>query len=198
MCRLAGTRPYSTPPTSQRWRAGRGFVLAIVVGHAGGGPATLELARSYPQLARAVVMVDSLIGPKANFDDPKDPTGAALNGLIDRIEGKKGAAAFKQIYSAYFSAHAGAVGRRALAEAMKTPREVAAAELRSLGIDTQAIAMQLKQPVLWLTVNVADQGSVGKSFRNVQFGQAVGSGHFPHLEVPDQTNAMIERFVSTL
>jgi pimeloyl-ACP methyl ester carboxylesterase len=35
-------------------------------------------------------------------------------------------------------------------------------------------------------------------FRNVQFGQMVGSGHFPHIEVPDQTNAMIERFVSTL
>jgi len=32
---------------------------AIVVGHAGGGPSTLEFARSYPQYARAVVMVDA-------------------------------------------------------------------------------------------------------------------------------------------
>jgi hypothetical protein len=28
------------------------------------------------------------------------------------------------------------------------------------------------------------------------FGQTVGSGHFCHLEVPDQVNAMIVRFLS--
>ncbi len=30
------------------------------------------------------------------------------------------------------------------------------------------------------------------------FGQTVGAGHFNHLEVPDQVNAMIERFITTL
>ena len=35
-------------------------------------------------------------------------------------------------------------------------------------------------------------------FRDVQFGRVVGSGHFPHLEVPDQLNAMIDRFLVTL
>lgn len=52
--------------------------------------------------------------------------------------------------------------------------------------------------MLWLTVTDADQMAVGKAFRDMQFGQTVGSGHFPQLEVPDQTNAMIERFVSNL
>jgi hypothetical protein len=66
------------------------------------------------------------------------------------------------------------------------------------GINTQAIAKQLQQPVLWLTVTDADQMAVGKAFRDMQFGQTVGSRHFPQLEVPDQTNAMIERFVSNL
>jgi len=31
-----------------------------------------------------------------------------------------------------------------------------------------------------------------------QFGMTVGSGHFHQLEVPDQVNAMIERFLASL
>ena len=171
---------------------------AIVVGHAGGGPATLEFARSYPKLARAVVLVDSIVGPSARIGDSTDPAGMALAGMIGPLEGENGAAVLKEMYGGFFSEHAGRIGRQAIAEALQTPLEVAAAELRSLAIDTQAIAKQLRQPVLWLTVAPADQMAVGKVFRNVQFGQVVGSGHFPQLEVPDQTNAMIERFVATL
>ena len=171
---------------------------AIVVGHAGGGPTTLEFARSYPHLARAVVMIDSIVGPRSRIDDPGDPAGSALGALIRRIEGKEGDIEFEKIYSEFFSAHAGQAGRDALADARKTPLQVAAAELRALSISTQAIAKQLSQPVLWLTVRAAHQAALRKVFRNVCFGEVVGSGHFPHIEVPDQTNAMIERFVSTL
>lgn len=31
---------------------------------------------------------------------------------------------------------------------------------------------------------------------HMQYGQAVGSGHFCQLEVPDQINAMIDRFLA--
>lgn len=171
---------------------------AVVVGHAGGGPSTLEFARSYPQRVRGVVMVDSMVGARARIGDPGDPAGRALGALIDRIEGRAGAAEFEKIYAEFFSAHAGGTGRAALSDAMKTPLAVAAAELRALAISTRAIARQLEQPVLWLTVRAADQHAVRKCFRKVDFGEVVGSGHFPHIEVPDQTNAMIDRFVSTL
>ncbi|NQZ97018.1 MAG: alpha/beta hydrolase [Myxococcales bacterium] len=171
---------------------------AIVVGHAGGGPTTLEFARSYPHLARAVVMVDSMVGPKARIGDPSDPAGRALGALIDSFEGPGGAAEFKKMYSGLFSRHAGPAGRQAVADAAKTPREVVAAELESLAINTLGIAKRLEQPVLWLTAAAANEAAVGKAFRNVQFARTVGSGHFPHIEVPEQTNAMIERFVSTL
>jgi hypothetical protein len=30
----------------------------------------------------------------------------------------------------------------------------------------------------------------------ITIGQAAGAGHFIHLEVPDQVNAMIERFLT--
>lgn len=171
---------------------------AIVVGHAGGGPGVLELARLDPQLVRAAVLIDSRVSPSVEIGNPDDPGGMALGQMIDQVRGEDGAAAFREIYSALFSEHAGRLGRDTVAEAAQTPLAVAAEELVSLGIDTESIAKQLDQPVLWLTVEAADQDAVGSAFRNVQFGQVVGSGHFPHLEVPDQINAMIERFVSTL
>ncbi len=171
---------------------------AIVVGHAGGGPATLEFARAYPHLARAVVMVEAIVSPKARLGDPEDPSGWALAQVIDRLESNDGAAAFESMYREFFSEHAGPPGEQAIADAITTPLDVAVKELRSLAIDTESIARQLDQPVLWLTVTAADQERVGGVFGDVQFGQVVGSGHFPHLEVPEQTNAMIDRFVSNL
>jgi pimeloyl-ACP methyl ester carboxylesterase len=102
------------------------------------------------------------------------------------------------MYSELFSPHAGAIGRQAIKDALETPREIAAQELASLAIDTHSIARGVSQPVLWLTAGAADQDEIRREFRNVQFGQAVGTGHFPQLEVPDQTNAMIDRFVATL
>ena len=143
-------------------------------------------------------MIDAQVGPKANIGDPKDPFGATLGGIIDQLQDRNGKAAFKQIYAGFFSEHAGRDGRQAIAEAAQTPIDVAVAELHGIGINTQAIAKQIKKPVLWLTVTDADQAAVGKAFRDVQFGQTVGSGHFPQLEVPVQTNAMLERFVENL
>jgi len=171
---------------------------AVVVGHAGGGPATLELARSCPDIVRAVVMVDGIVGPQARIGDPTSPSGTALGAMIDRLRGPEGAAAFAEIYRGFFSAHAGASGRQAMTDAQRVPLAVAAAELEGIAVDTAAIARELFQPVLWLTVVGADQPAVRAAFRDVQFGQVVGSGHFPHLEVPEQVNAMIARFVSAI
>lgn len=171
---------------------------AIVIGHAGGGPTALEFARSYPQLTRALVMVDSTIAPQARIRDPSDPAGRAFAAILDRLSGEDGPEQLEQIYSSFFGPNAGHIGRQALAEALETPIDVAISEMRSLTINTTAIARRLEQPVLWISVNAADQSSLSRVFSNVQFGQTVGSGHFPHLEVPLQINAMIERFVETL
>jgi pimeloyl-ACP methyl ester carboxylesterase len=171
---------------------------AIVVGHAGGGPATLAFARAHPDRVRAVVLVDARVSPPARLGDPSDPAGAALEGIAARLEGENGAQALREMYAGFFGPHAGRAGRQALREALRTPLAVAAAEIRSLAVDSAAIARQLAQPVLWLSVAGADQAALGALFQSVQFGQLVGSGHFPHVEVPDQVNAMIARFVATL
>jgi pimeloyl-ACP methyl ester carboxylesterase len=78
------------------------------------------------------------------------------------------------------------------------PLHVAAADLASLAIDTEGLAARLRQPVLWIGADALDEQHLRCVFRDVQFGRVVGSGHFPQLEVPNQVNAMIERFVATL
>jgi pimeloyl-ACP methyl ester carboxylesterase len=171
---------------------------AIAVGHAGGGPTTLALAAAHPRLVRALVLVDSRIDRAARLGDPSDPAGAALGGVAAALEDARGTDFLRELYGGFFSPHAGRAGRQALEDALRTPLAVAAAEIRSLAIDSEALARSLAQPVLWLSVGAADQAALAAVFRRVQFGQLVGSGHFPHIEVPAQLNAMIERFVATL
>jgi pimeloyl-ACP methyl ester carboxylesterase len=171
---------------------------AVLVAHAGGGPTALSFARSYPELAKAVVLIDTYISPRVRLGKPGSSERSALGQLIDRLAGAGGAAAFEAMYRSFFSPHAGAIAEQAVADAMRVPRHVAQAELASLAISTQGLARALTQPVLWITVARADEERLSRIFRNVQFGRVVGSGHFPHIEVPDQINAMIDRFVATL
>jgi len=171
---------------------------AVVVGHAGGGPATLEFARSYPHLVKAVMLVDTHVSPRTSRGDPGKGPRTGLGGLIDALEGDRGPAAFEAMYRSFFSKHAGPIARHAVAEAKQIPLTVAKAELASMAISIEAIARALTQPVLWVTVANADEDRLPAIFRNVQFGRVVGSRHFPHLEVPEQINALIERFLDTL
>jgi pimeloyl-ACP methyl ester carboxylesterase len=173
---------------------------AIVVGHAGGGPATLELARTYPELARAVVMVDAGVYPKPRMGHADDPFGARLGGMIEALSSVDGAQRFREIYATFFGPHCDkALVTRAVADAARTPLAIAIAELKqTIGVSTQAIARGVKQPVLFVTATAADQAYVRSALRRVEFAQVAGSGHFVQLEVPAQLNAMIDTFVAQL
>lgn len=166
---------------------------AIVVGHAGGAPTVLELARSYPDRVRALVAVDAV--PPRRRVGGAARNGTALTELVDRLAGPDGGAVFEAMYRGFFDDPDGPVGRAAVADALGVPLSVAVAELRGLDIDTLALAQQIRQPVLWLTVGPADRATVGAAFRGVQYAEVTGSGHFPHLEAPDQVDSAIERFV---
>ena len=171
----------------------------VAVGHAGGGPVTLELARSYPRLVKAAVIVDSGMYPKPRIGDPKSPFGMVLGSMIDAMSGPNGKAAFKQMYQGFFGPKCDKkVSRQAVADAMRTPLPLAIEELRVMDVSTQRIADDITQPVLWLTAAAVDQPYISKHLDDVQFAQVVGSGHFPQLEVPDQTNAAIATFLKQL
>jgi pimeloyl-ACP methyl ester carboxylesterase/AcrR family transcriptional regulator len=166
---------------------------AVVVAHAGGGPAALVLADRHPGLVRSLVLVDTNISPRSALGRPGTAGRSPLGRLVDHISGPEGADRFAAMYRGFFSEHAGPVGEAAVRDACAVPIGVARKELASLAADSEGPARRFGGPVLWLTVAPPDEARLRAIFGDVQFGVAVGSGHFPHLEVPDQVNAMIER-----
>ena len=176
-----------------------GLRRAVAIGHAGGGPVTLALAARFPRLVKAAVIVDSSMYPLPRIGDPKSPFGTTLGSMVDAMEGPGGKAAFRKMYQGFFGPKCDkAVSSAAVADAMKTPLDLAVKELLVMAVSTEALAQEIGQPVLWLTAAAADQAYVRSHLANVQFGQVVGSGHFPQLEVPKQTNAMMETFIDQL
>jgi len=176
-----------------------GIARAIVVGHAGGGPTTLEILRRHPRLARAGVLVDSGMYPEARLGDPRNAFGSVLTGMIEALSGPGARRAFRRMYGGFFGPKCDrAVKKRAVEEAMRTPLEVAIAELEGMAVSTESMADEITKPVLWLTAAGVDKGYIAAHLAKVQFGQVVGSGHFPQLEVPAQVNAMIETFIAQL
>ncbi len=175
-----------------------GIKRVIAIGHAGGGPSTLELTRSCPRLVKAAVMVDAGLYPEPSLDPPAG-FGERLAPMIAALDSPKGKTALKQMYQGFFSPKCEkSIARKAVSDAIKTPLDVAMSELKGMVANTEAIAGDIKQPVLWLTATDANQQHISSHLDNVQFAQVVGSGHFPQLEVPAQTNAMIDTFLSQL
>jgi pimeloyl-ACP methyl ester carboxylesterase len=64
--------------------------------------------------------------------------------------------------------------------------------------DPTAVVGNLSASALYIAADEpqprADMASFHDICPNLMFGQTVGSGHFCQLEVPEQVNAMIERF----
>lgn len=168
---------------------------AVVVGHAGGAPTVLRLAVDRPDLVAAVVSIDTIVSPAADLTDPDDRAGRALAGLIGRLDAPGGVDELAAMYRDFFVRPDAPAARQAIIEAAATPIRVATAELASLTIDTLGLAAQVTQPVLWLSGAPPDEDRLVATFADVTFALVTGSGHFPHIEAPDQTNDAIERFV---
>ena len=66
-----------------------------------------------------------------------------------------------------------------------------------MAADMEGAARKCKVPFLYLAAAapLADLTKLRQLCPQVVIGQTVGAGHFHQLEVPDQVNAMIERFL---
>jgi pimeloyl-ACP methyl ester carboxylesterase len=166
-----------------------GIDKAIVVGHAGGGAGAIDFAARYGDRTLALVGVDTSAGAGAEADR------AGMQRFVDNIKDDR--AAFERWYRSFFSPKADpALVDSVVASAMKTPIEVACAELMGLGAtDSAARAHEVKAPVLWVTAQPANVETLRSLFADVTPATPVGSGHYLQLEVADQLNAMIQTFI---
>lgn len=169
-----------------------GVDKAIVAGHAGGGAGAVEFAARFPSRTLALIGVDTSAAPAS-------PVGGEayiwMKTFANSIRDMPGE--FERRYREYFGPKADpALVDAVVVSAMATPIEVASAELMGLATnDTAARAREVSAPVLWVTAHPANYAQLRDLFADFTPAVAVGAGHYLHLEVPDQLNAMIQTFL---
>jgi pimeloyl-ACP methyl ester carboxylesterase len=188
------------------WQCGQlGLEKPMIIGHSLGGVVALELCGCHPDLAAGVIMIDSPVLPPLAVRESPD-----MHRLIEAIGGPD--------YQTLARANAWESGcdyddparRKAIFDEYilppceKTPQHVAYSSLKNaiLNYDPEPAARACKIPMAYISadtpqVDVArDLDRLKELCPQLMIAKTLLSGHFNTLEVADQVNAMIERFLS--
>lgn len=175
------------------WMCGRlDLQRPVVVGHSLGGIIALGLAAGYPDLVGGIVALDSVLVP------PPART-SFMSGYLAALRTDAYAAAIHEYFARFFGPADDAARREwILTEIRRVPQHVALSTWENgFSFDTAAAAALCRAPFLYLdagTPNV-DLQRLRALCPQLEIGRTVGTGHFHQLEVPEQVNAMIERFL---
>lgn len=166
----------------------------VVVGASMGGVIALDLAARFPGLPAAVVALDSPILAPKELVDRLRPLAGALHSPAYRD-------AARQFISNLFIPTDDQERKAKIIERVTaTPQHVMASAFeQALSWDSAAAAAACKVPVLNISfagLLLTDLVRWRELCPQLLHGQTVGAGHFGWLEVPDQVNAMIDRFLA--
>ena len=171
-----------------------GIVRPVVVGHSMGGLVALEITARYDEMAAAAVILDSPIVPPLAFVEILKPFADAV-----------GTSNYREVIRQFMEpfvgfADAPARKERLLAGMAAGPQHVITSTLRNyLAYDTAKSAAACKVPLLYISGGpwFTDVARFRDLCPQLVTGQTVRSGHYHQLEVPEQINAMIDRFLKT-
>ena len=173
-----------------------GLAGVVAVGHSSGGWVALELAARFPDLVRAVVVVDS------GFDPPVPAEELEGHPILRHLRKGPFAEQIARSYRGMFRDFSDpALRERTAAEAARTPPLASERTVRAnLRTDRAALARAVCQPVLCVYASNTPRSAreIRDLMPHAQFAQVVGAGHFLQLEVPAQLHAMIRRFLELL
>ncbi len=171
-----------------------GVKRPVVIGHSLGGLVALELGAGHGQEVSAVALVDSVLlpgGDRAGF----------VRELVARLRSSDGSRALREYYATFFGPDDDRT-RRAwiLEEIVSVPGHVTSSILEeSLGSWDDADALvRCQVPLLYIDASTpnADLTRAVRLRPQLLVGRTIGSGHFSPCEVPEQINAMLERFLA--
>ena len=193
----APQRQYTVPEFADdlAWLCGElGVERAVLVGHSMGGVIALQLAATHPELSAGVCLIDSVVFPSDAFI-------AQLKLLGDQLAGDAYIQTLQLAAGALFIETDDPVRKaHVLAEMAKTSQHVAVPAFRNhlLDYDASRAARECRVPVAYIAAGnlLADLGQFKQLCPQLVTAQTLGSGHFSPLEVPEQVNAMLERFVN--
>jgi pimeloyl-ACP methyl ester carboxylesterase len=175
-----------------------GINRPIVVGHSLGGVSALKLAAE-PGFASALVLLDSTIELP---DEVEEQLEAFVEGL-ERSSDEEFQEQVRQYARAQMidpSDDAEEAGRL-IERSANVPKDVYVAGVKSIiGVDVRALALSVTVPTLFIGSSLPwlDLGRVHTLRPDWFLGRTVGAGHFHHLLVPDQVNAMVDRFLASI
>jgi pimeloyl-ACP methyl ester carboxylesterase len=160
-----------------------------------GGIVAFELARRHPELVAGVAMIDAAVVRP-------DASRARLPAFIERLSGPDAIPAVSDyVRRALFLPTDDAARREQIITAMaRTPQHVIVAALQGMyDFHPDGAAGKALPPALFIATNgppLCDLGRLAAIVPGLMTAQTAGSGHFAPLEVPDQVNAMLTRFVA--
>jgi len=167
----------------------------VVVGHSMGGATALGLAAAHPGLPAAVVMLDAPILL------PGELVSALLPRLLEAFRSPGYQEAARQFVAAQMFRPGDDLERkeRILDAMTAAPQHVLGPAFGAIGdFDSAASLQACKVPALFIAADplLSDLRRMRELCPTLLTGGTAGAGHFHQLEVPEQVNAMIERFLA--
>ncbi len=171
-----------------------GLAKPVVIGHSMGGVIAVELAHRHPDLPAAVVALDAPLAP------PPARRERSLR-LLEALRGPNYRAAQRDFVAQVLFLPTDDPQRKArIVDAMSSaPQHVMASAYAALheGWDSTVALRACTVPLLSIAaaMPLTDPARLRELCPHAATGQTVGAGHFHQLEVPEQVNAMIDRFL---
>jgi pimeloyl-ACP methyl ester carboxylesterase len=167
-----------------------GMTHPVIVGHSFGGLVALTCA-ARADAVRGVVLVD----PAPLLDGRGKAFFARSARAVASDHNGSWRAAFAE---RLFAEHDTVRRAETIARIAAAPVSVSAATWQAIvDFDGAAVLPHVRVPVLLISAGEPEPG-VAERIANVTVARTGGAGHFIQLQVPDQVNAMIERFLELL
>lgn len=187
--------PYTIPAIAEEvaWTARElGLHKPVLVVHSM-GMIGLEVVARNPDLASALVVLDA---PAM----PPPPVRAAFEQLLAGLRTPGYREVIAQVCDQMIFLPTDDKTRRAALHAamLETPQQVLVSTWENfLAHDPRESASKCKVPLLYVGgVMPFDEPAMRALVPHITVGRTVGAGHFHQLEVPEQVNAMIDRFLA--
>ena len=169
-----------------------GVERPVVIGHSLGGAVCVELGARYPSLPRALVLVDPL------EIVPLPKTIRFFEDAAEQLAGPQGEEV-RRLWVEDMGARDEELARWIVERMSRVPLPIATALIRGIN-DWNGVGAfgMCTAPTLMLRSGLSarpDALRMREIRPDLEVGITVGAGHFHQLEVPEQVNAMIERFL---